>query len=106
VGIGHKIRAYSLQEQGRDTVEANLELGLPSDSREYGIGAQILVDLGITTMRVITNNPSKYGGLEGFGLEITERVPTVVQANPENIAYLRTKRDKMGHLLEGLEDVP
>jgi 3,4-dihydroxy 2-butanone 4-phosphate synthase/GTP cyclohydrolase II len=106
VGIGHKIRAYSLQEQGRDTVEANLELGLPSDSREYGIGAQILVDLGITTMRVITNNPSKYGGLEGFGLEITERVPTVVMANPENIAYLRTKRDKMGHLLEGLEDVP
>jgi 3,4-dihydroxy 2-butanone 4-phosphate synthase/GTP cyclohydrolase II len=106
VGIGHKIRAYSLQEQGRDTVEANLELGLPSDSREYGIGAQILVDLGITTMRIITNNPSKYGGLEGFGLEITERVPTVVMANPENIAYLRTKRDKMGHLLEGLEDVP
>ena len=106
VGIGHKIRAYSLQEQGRDTVEANLELGLPSDSREYGIGAQILVDLGITTMRIITNNPSKYGGLEGFGLEITERVPTVVVANPENIAYLRTKRDKMGHLLEGLEDIP
>ena len=106
VGIGHKIRAYSLQEQGRDTVEANLELGLPSDSREYGIGAQILVDLGITTMRVITNNPSKYGGLEGFGLEITERVPTVVASNPENIAYLRTKREKMGHLLEGLEDVP
>jgi 3,4-dihydroxy 2-butanone 4-phosphate synthase/GTP cyclohydrolase II len=106
VGIGHKIRAYSLQEQGRDTVEANLELGLPSDSREYGIGAQILVDLGVTTMRVITNNPSKYGGLEGFGLEITERVPTVVAPNPENIAYLRTKREKMGHLLEGLEDVP
>ncbi len=104
VGIGHKIRAYSLQEQGRDTVEANLELGLPSDSREYGIGAQILVDLGITTMRVITNNPTKYGGLEGFGLEITERVPTIVLANPENIAYLRTKRDKMGHLLEGLDD--
>jgi 3,4-dihydroxy 2-butanone 4-phosphate synthase/GTP cyclohydrolase II len=104
VGIGHKIRAYSLQEQGRDTVEANLELGLPSDSREYGIGAQILVDLGITTMRIITNNPTKYGGLEGFGLEITERVPTVVVANPENIAYLRTKRDKMGHLLEGLDD--
>jgi 3,4-dihydroxy 2-butanone 4-phosphate synthase/GTP cyclohydrolase II len=106
VGIGHKIRAYSLQERGRDTVEANIELGLPSDSREYGIGAQILVDLGITTMRVITNNPSKYGGLEGFGLEITERVPTVVAANPENIAYLRTKREKMGHIMEGLEDVP
>jgi 3,4-dihydroxy 2-butanone 4-phosphate synthase/GTP cyclohydrolase II len=106
VGIGHKIRAYSLQEQGRDTVDANLELGLPNDSREYGIGAQILVDLGITTMRVITNNPAKYGGLEGFGLEITERVPSVVAANPENIAYLRTKRDRMGHLVEGLGDAP
>jgi 3,4-dihydroxy 2-butanone 4-phosphate synthase/GTP cyclohydrolase II len=106
IGIGHKIRAYSLQEQGRDTVDANLELGLPEDSREYGIGAQILVDLGITTMRVITNNPMKYGGLEGFGLEITERVPSVVAANPENIAYLRTKRDRMGHLVEGLEDAP
>ena len=75
IGIGHKIRAYSLQEQGRDTVDANLELGLPDDSREYGIGAQILVDLGITTMRVITNNPAKYGGLEGFGLEITGAGP-------------------------------
>ncbi len=106
VGIGHKIRAYSLQEQGRDTVDANLELGLPADSREYGIGAQILVDLGITTMRVITNNPAKYGGLEGFGLEITDRVPSVVAVNPENIAYLRTKRDRMGHLVEGLEDAP
>ena len=106
IGIGHKIRAYSLQEQGRDTVDANLELGLPVDSREYGIGAQILVDLGVTTMRVITNNPSKYGGLEGFGLEITGRVPSVVAPNPENIAYLRTKAERMGHLLEGLEDVP
>ena len=106
IGIGHKIRAYGLQEQGRDTVDANLELGLPADSREYGIGAQILVDLGITTMRVITNNPAKYGGLEGFGLEITERVPSVVAANPENIAYLRTKRDRMGHLVEGLGDAP
>ena len=106
VGIGHKIRAYSLQERGRDTVDANLELGLPNDSREYGIGAQILVDLGITTMRVITNNPAKYGGLEGFGLEITERVPSVVAVNPENIAYLRTKRDRMGHLVEGLGDAP
>jgi 3,4-dihydroxy 2-butanone 4-phosphate synthase/GTP cyclohydrolase II len=104
IGIGHKIRAYSLQEQGRDTVEANLELGLPADSREYGIGAQILVDLGVTTMRIITNNPTKYGGLEGFGLDITGRVPTVVAPNPENIAYLRTKREKMGHLLEGLDD--
>ena len=69
IGLGHKIRAYALQEDGRDTVDANLELGLPVDSREYGIGAQILVDLGVTSMRVMTNNPSKYGGLEGFGLE-------------------------------------
>ena len=78
IGIGHKIRAYRLQDQGRDTVDANLELGLPVDSREYGIGAQILVDLGITTMRLMTNNPAKYGGLEGFGLEIVERVPLAV----------------------------
>jgi 3,4-dihydroxy 2-butanone 4-phosphate synthase/GTP cyclohydrolase II len=105
IGIGHKIRAYGLQEQGRDTVDANLDLGLPEDSREYGIGAQILVDLGITTMRLITNNPTKRGGLEGFGLEITERVPSVVSVNPENLAYLRTKRERMGHLLEGLDDV-
>jgi 3,4-dihydroxy 2-butanone 4-phosphate synthase / GTP cyclohydrolase II len=105
IGIGHKIRAYSLQDQGRDTVDANLELGLPIDSREYGIGAQILVDLGITTMRYMTNNPAKYGGIEGFGLEITERVPLQSVPNPENIKYLRTKRERMGHLLEGLDDV-
>jgi 3,4-dihydroxy 2-butanone 4-phosphate synthase/GTP cyclohydrolase II len=105
IGIGHKIRAYSLQDQGRDTVDANLELGLPVDSREYGIGAQILVDLGITTIRLMTNNPSKYGGLDGFGLEITGRVPLHVEPNPENLQYLRTKRERMGHLLEGLDDV-
>ena len=104
IGIGHKIRAYSLQEEGHDTVEANMELGLPVDSREYGIGAQILNDLGITTMRLMTNNPAKYGGLEGFGLEITERVPVLSAPNPENIDYLRTKREKMGHLLENLDD--
>ena len=103
IGIGHKLRAYTLQEQGRDTVDANLELGLPIDSREYGIGAQILVDLGITTMRLLTNNPAKYGGLEGFGLEIVERVPLQATPNPENIAYLRTKKMRMGHLLENLE---
>jgi 3,4-dihydroxy 2-butanone 4-phosphate synthase / GTP cyclohydrolase II len=103
IGIGHKLRAYSLQEQGLDTIDANLELGLPVDSREYGIGAQILVDLGITTMRLLTNNPAKYGGLEGFGLEIVERVPLQSVPNPENIAYLRTKKTRMGHLLEGLE---
>jgi 3,4-dihydroxy 2-butanone 4-phosphate synthase/GTP cyclohydrolase II len=105
IGIGHKIRAYSLQDQGRDTVDANLELGLPVDSREYGIGSQILVDLGITTMRYMTNNPAKYGGIEGFGLEITERVPLQSVPTAENIGYLRTKRERMGHLLEGLDDV-
>ena len=104
IGLAHKIRAYSLQEDGRDTVEANVELGLPVDSREYGIGAQILNDLGITTMRLMTNNPAKYGGLEGFGLQITERVPVMSAPNPENIDYLRTKREKMGHLLENLDD--
>jgi 3,4-dihydroxy 2-butanone 4-phosphate synthase/GTP cyclohydrolase II len=105
IGIGHKLRAYQLQDQGHDTVDANIKLGLPVDSREYGIGAQILVDLGITTMRLMTNNPSKRGGLEGFGLEITERVPLLTDPNPENVAYLRTKRERMGHLLEGLDDV-
>jgi 3,4-dihydroxy 2-butanone 4-phosphate synthase/GTP cyclohydrolase II len=103
IGLAHKLAAYNLQDQGRDTVDANLELGLPVDSREYGIGAQILVDLGITTMRLLTNNPAKYGGLEGFGLEIVERVPLQTAPNPENIHYLRTKKARMGHLLEGLE---
>ncbi len=105
IGIGHKIRAYSLQDEGADTVDANLQLGLPVDNREYGIGSQILVDLGITTMRLMTNNPAKYGGLEGFGLEIVERVPVQSAPNPENIRYLRTKRERMGHLLDGLDDV-
>ena len=105
IGLGHKIRAYQLQEEGHDTVDANLAQGLPVDSREYGIGAQMLVDLGVTTMRVMTNNPAKYGGLEGFGLDITERVPLQPSPNPENIAYLRTKRERMGHLLQGLDDV-
>jgi 3,4-dihydroxy 2-butanone 4-phosphate synthase/GTP cyclohydrolase II len=105
IGIGHKLQAYNLQDQGHDTVDANVALGLPVDSREYGIGAQILVDLGITTMRLLTNNPAKYGGLDGFGLDIVERVPLQVRPNPENIAYLRTKRERMGHLLDGLDDV-
>jgi 3,4-dihydroxy 2-butanone 4-phosphate synthase/GTP cyclohydrolase II len=104
IGLGHKLRAYNLQDEGRDTVEANEELGFPADSREYGIGAQVLVDLGVTTMRVMTNNPSKYGGLEGFGLEISERVPLEIVPNAENIAYLRTKQQKMGHLLALGED--
>jgi 3,4-dihydroxy 2-butanone 4-phosphate synthase/GTP cyclohydrolase II len=103
IGIAHKLRAYTLQDEGRDTVDANLELGLPVDSREYGIGAQILVDLGITTMRLLTNNPAKYGGLEGYGLEIVERVPLLTAPTAENIRYLRTKQQRLGHLLEGLE---
>ena len=105
IGLGHKIRAYALQEEGLDTVDANVELGLPVDSREYGIGAQILVDLGITRMRLMTNNPAKYGGLEGFGLDITERVALESVPTEHNLKYLRTKREKMGHLLEGLDDV-
>ena len=103
IGLAHKLRAYTLQDEGADTVDANLALGLPVDNREYGIGAQILVDLGITTMRLITNNPAKYGGLEGYGLEIVERVGVQSRPNPENIAYLRTKKRRLGHLLEGLE---
>lgn len=104
IGLGHKLRAYALQEQGVDTVDANVALGLPIDSREYGIGAQILNDLGVTTMRLMTNNPHKYGGLEGFGLAITGRVAHESVPNPENLAYLRTKRERMGHLLTGLGD--
>jgi 3,4-dihydroxy 2-butanone 4-phosphate synthase/GTP cyclohydrolase II len=105
IGLGHKIRAYALQEDGHDTVDANIELGLPVDSREYGIGAQILVDLGVTSMRLMTNNPSKYGGLEGFGLEIAERVALESLPTEFNIDYLRTKRERMGHLLEGLDEL-
>src|SRR5258708_15762183 len=105
IGIAHKLQAYALQDTGLDTVDANLELGLPIDSREYGIGAQILVDLGITTMRYLTNNPAKYGGLDGFGLEMVERVALEAEPNPENIDYLRTKKERMGHLLAGLDDV-
>jgi 3,4-dihydroxy 2-butanone 4-phosphate synthase/GTP cyclohydrolase II len=104
VGLTHKLRAYTLQEQGHDTVDANVELGLPIDSREYGIGAQILVDLGITTMRLLTNNPAKIGGLEGYGLDIVERIPLEIASNPHNIGYLRTKVDRMGHRIEGLDE--
>jgi 3,4-dihydroxy 2-butanone 4-phosphate synthase / GTP cyclohydrolase II len=97
IGLGHKIRAYELQEQGRDTIDANLELGLPVDSREYGIGAQILVDLGVSRLRLLTNNPAKYGGLQGFGLEITARVKLTSQPTAENLRYLQTKQNRMGH---------
>ena len=105
IGLAHKIQAYALQEDGRDTVDANLELGLPVDSREYGIGAQILVDLGVTSMRLLTNTPSKRGGLEGFGLNIVERVPLETNPTAFNIDYLRTKRERMGHMLGGLDGV-
>jgi len=103
IGLTHKLRAYQLQEQGRDTVEANVELGFPADPRDYGIGAQILVDLGVRSMRLLTNNPAKRAGLEGYGLSILERVPLETRPNPENIEYLRTKREKLGHLLGNLE---
>jgi 3,4-dihydroxy 2-butanone 4-phosphate synthase/GTP cyclohydrolase II len=99
IGISHKLRAYELQEKGLDTVDANLELGLPVDDREYGIGAQILAELGVGRLRLLTNNPAKYRGLEGFGLTITERVPLHLDVHPEAEHYLRTKRDRMGHLL-------
>ena len=106
IGIGHKLRAYGLQDQGRDTVDANTELGLPVDAREWGMGAQILLDLGITTMRFMTNNPVKFAGLSVWApLEIVERVPLTTVPNPENIAYLRTKRERLGHELDGLDDV-
>ena len=105
IGLMHKLAAYQLQDRGRDTVDANLDLGLPADARDYGLGAQILVDLGVRTMRLLTNNPTKRAGLEGFGLEIVEQVPLEVHATPENLRYLQTKRDRMGHDLVGLPDV-
>ena len=103
IGLHNKIRAYNLQDRGMDTVEANEALGLPADSREYGIGMQILVNLGVKQMRLMTNNPVKRSGLEGFGLEIVERVPIEMAPNPHNEGYLRTKRERMGHLLESEE---
>ena len=105
IGIGHKIRAYSLQDGGLDTVDANTELGLPIDSREYGIGAQILNDLGVHQLRLMTNNPAKYGGIAGYGLEVVERVALRAHTTPENIDYLKTKRDRMGHLIDLPESV-
>ncbi|CAD6246252.1 unnamed protein product [Miscanthus lutarioriparius] len=98
IGLGHKLRAYNLQDDGRDTVEANLELGLPADSREYGIGAQILRDLGVRTMRLMTNNPAKYTGLKGYGLSVLGRVPLLTPITNENRRYMETKRLKMGHV--------
>jgi 3,4-dihydroxy 2-butanone 4-phosphate synthase/GTP cyclohydrolase II len=99
VGLAHKLRAYNLQDAGLDTVDANTKLGLPIDSREYGVGAQILRKLGVQRMRLMTNNPAKYGGLDGYGLEIVERVPLPPRVTSDNLRYLRTKRDRLGHLL-------
>ena len=102
IGLRHKLEAYALQDGGLDTVEANVELGFSPDSRDYGVGAQILVDLGVSTMRLLTNNPTKRAGLEGYGLSIVERVPLESEPTTENLRYLQTKREKLGHLLETL----
>jgi 3,4-dihydroxy 2-butanone 4-phosphate synthase/GTP cyclohydrolase II len=100
IGLGHKIRAYALQEQGLDTVDANTVQGLPADSRSYGVGAQVLGDLGATRIRLITNNPAKFGGLEGYGLTVVGRVALPVVETPHNVRYLRTKRERMGHQID------
>ena len=99
IGLLNKLKAYKLQEGGLDTVEANLELGLPADLRDYGIGAQILVDLGLSSIRILTNNPKKIRGMEGYGLSVTDQVPIQHQPNPHNEAYLRAKKEKLGHML-------
>ena len=101
IGLLHKLQAYRLQDEGADTVDANLELGLPADARDYGTGAQILADLGVRTMRLLTNNPAKRAGLEGYGLSIVARVPLEIEPNDDNAHYLRTKRERMGHQLAG-----
>jgi 3,4-dihydroxy 2-butanone 4-phosphate synthase/GTP cyclohydrolase II len=99
IGLVHKLRAYNLQDQGMDTVEANEALGFLPDLREYGIGAQILLDLGLTSVRILTNNPKKIVGMDGYGLSVAEQVPLTVEPNPHNTGYLRTKRERLGHLL-------
>ena len=99
IGLLNKLKAYELQEEGLDTVEANLELGFAADAREWGIGNQILADLGLTTIRILTNNPRKLAGIEGFGLTVAEQVPLEVEPHAENVRYLNTKREKLGHKL-------
>ncbi|HEX4721057.1 MAG TPA: bifunctional 3,4-dihydroxy-2-butanone-4-phosphate synthase/GTP cyclohydrolase II [Pseudonocardiaceae bacterium] len=105
IGLLHKLQAYQLQDDGHDTVDANLALGVPADARDYGTGAQILIDLGVRSMRLLTNNPAKRVGLEGYGLRVVDRVPLPISPNPENLNYLRTKRDRMGHELGELDSV-
>ncbi|MDQ1463898.1 MAG: 3,4-dihydroxy 2-butanone 4-phosphate synthase / cyclohydrolase, partial [Actinomycetota bacterium] len=100
IGLLRKLHAYELQDAGADTIDANLELGLPADARDYGTGAQVLVDLGVRSMRLLSNNPAKRAGLEGWGLRIVGRVPLPTHANPDNLRYLTTKRDRMGHDLQ------
>ena len=105
IGLLHKLRAYSLQDAGHDTVDANLELGLPADSRDYGTGAQILSDLGVRSVRLLTNNPAKHAGMEVYGIPVHERLPMPVSPTAENLRYLRTKRDRMGHDLPALDAI-
>jgi 3,4-dihydroxy 2-butanone 4-phosphate synthase/GTP cyclohydrolase II len=103
IGLHNKMRAYALQDSGMDTVEANVALGFPADRRDYGIGMQILADLGIGDIRLLTNNPTKRAGLEGYGLRLVERVPIQAKPNEHNIRYLSTKRKKLGHELDALD---
>ncbi|MBW3561496.1 MAG: bifunctional 3,4-dihydroxy-2-butanone-4-phosphate synthase/GTP cyclohydrolase II [Actinobacteria bacterium] len=104
IGLMHKLQAYQLQDEGKDTVEANLAMGLPADARDYGTGAMILADLGLSSLRLLTNNPAKRAGLEGFGLEIIDRVPLEVRSNPANAFYLETKERKLGHVFTGSDE--
>jgi len=106
IGLMHKLAAYHLQDGGRDTVDANLDLGLPADARDFSVGAQVLADLGVSSVRLLTNNPLKSVGVESHGVQVVDQVPLAVSVTPENIGYLRTKRDRMGHTLPDLPDLP
>jgi 3,4-dihydroxy 2-butanone 4-phosphate synthase/GTP cyclohydrolase II len=102
IGLASKLQAYELQDSGLDTVEANLKLGFKADLRDYGIGAQMLVDLGVRNMRLMTNNPKKIIGLEGYGLKVVERVPVLTKPHDKNVLYLKTKKKKLGHMLDNV----